>query len=83
MTGKKSSAVDLIKTYAFDINSMFAGCASLNYLPDISNWKTNKARSMHGLFDGCSSLKTLPDLSKWDISEVRTILYHFWVLSIN
>jgi len=25
-----------------DISCMFAGCTSLIYLPDISNWKTHK-----------------------------------------
>ena len=43
----------------------FAGCCSLNKLPDIFGW-VNNATNVRHIFDGCDSLKIYPDLCKWD-----------------
>ena len=44
-----------------NIDFMFNECISLETLPDISKWKTNKLNTMKGLFQKCQSLKTIPD----------------------
>ena len=49
------------------INSIFAGCSSLELLPDISIWKTDNLLYIQSLFCNCTSLKTIPDISKWKL----------------
>ena len=48
------------------MSHMFYGCKSLNSLPDISKWNTNKVTDMSGMFSECESLKSLPDISNWN-----------------
>jgi surface protein len=52
---------------------MFAGCRSLESLPNISKWDTSNVINMSWMFAGCRSLNLLPDISKWDISKVNYI----------
>jgi len=47
-----------------NISCMFAGCASLISLPDISNWNTQNIINMNALLYNCLSLESLPDISK-------------------
>ena len=60
-----------------DITSMFNGCKSLKFLPDISNLNTNKIINMSYIFNDCESLISLPDLSKWDTTNVNNMSYLF------
>ena len=48
---------------------MFSSCSSLQSLPDISKWNTEKVTDMSFMFNSCSSLKSLPDISKWKLNE--------------
>ena len=54
------------------MNSMFANCLSLTFLPDISNWDTSNVSNMSYLFSNCISLISLPDISNWDTNNVPT-----------
>ena len=46
------------------MSEMFSYCKSLNSLPDISKWDTNKVTNMSNMFYNCESLKSLPDFRK-------------------
>ena len=52
---------------------MFYECNSLEKLPDISNWNTEKVLKMDGMFYSCNSLIELPDISKWNLSNVLSL----------
>ena len=52
------------------MDSMFDGCESLLYLPDISKWNTNNAKNMNSIFYQCKSLSSLPDISKLNTNNV-------------
>ena len=52
------------------MDKIFYGCKLLKSIPDISNWKTKKIKSMNQLFFQCLSLEELPDISKWDTSNL-------------
>ena len=43
---------------------IFFRCSKLQYLPEISKWKTNNVTNISGMFDNCSSLSSLPNISK-------------------
>ena len=71
--------IKLIDIYKItDISSMFEGCSSLSYLPDISKWNTNNITNMSSMFRGCLSLSKLPDISKWNTNNVRNISSMFY-----
>ena len=53
-----------------DMSYLFNNCINLLYLPDISNWNTNKVTNMEQMFNNCRSLLNLPDISKWITSNV-------------
>ena len=57
--------------------SLFSGCKSLCYLPDISKWKTDNLYSMDHLFSSCSSLIRSPGISKWNTNNVESIDFMF------
>ncbi len=50
---------------------IFAGCTSLESLPDISKWDTREVTNMSGMFVGCMSLKSLRTISKWNTQNVN------------
>ena len=62
-----------ILKYCYNINGLFAGCSSLKYIPNISNWNLKKSEDLSFVFYGCSSLISLPDISKWDISNIENL----------
>ena len=45
---------------------IFRGC-SLKTLPDISQWKMEKAKDLSGMFKNCKNLTRLPDISNWNL----------------
>ncbi|MGI6221615.1 MAG: Spy0128 family protein, partial [Coriobacteriales bacterium] len=51
------------------MNSMFAGCSSLEEL-DLGNFDTSNVYGMEYMFDGCSSLKSL-NVTSFDTSKVN------------
>ena len=67
---------EFVKETTFKYNGLiasFAGCSSLEYIPDISKWNMKNAIIISKLFLGCTSLKSLPDISKWEINNILTI----------
>ena len=44
------------------INYLFYGCISLEKLPEISNWNTNKINNLNSIFKNCSSLTFIPNI---------------------
>ena len=46
------------------MSSMFYYCNSLESLPDISKWNTDKVTDISEMFYGCQKLLSLPDISK-------------------
>ena len=34
----------------------------IKFLPDISNWNTNRIRDIKEIFSGCTILESLPDI---------------------
>ena len=56
-----------------DMNEMFYGCPSLNYL-NLSNFNTSQVIGMEEMFYGCSSLNYL-DLSNFNTSLIK-IMYN-------
>ena len=56
-----------------DISFMFAGCESLNYLPDISKWNIKNVKNISGLFASCIRIETIPDITKWDTKNITDI----------
>ena len=54
---------------------MFYECRSLQSLPDISKWNTEKVTNMRSMFYSCSSLQSLPDISKWNTEKVTYMSY--------
>ena len=43
---------------------MFGEYSSLEKIPDISKWETNRVFYMNNLFSNCSALKEIPDISR-------------------
>ena len=67
---KENLEIKLIETKIItDMSYMFGYCSSLQSLPDISKWNTEKVTNMSSMFYDCSSLKSLPDISKWKLNE--------------
>ena len=64
-------------SYITDMSYMFAGCSSLMFLPDISNWNTINVTNMRYMFSSCILLKSLPDLSKWNTINVTDMSHMF------
>ena len=56
---------------------IFAGCESLNHLPDISKWNIKSVRKITGLFISCIRIETAPDISKWNIKNITDISWLF------
>ena len=58
---------------------LFSSCESLEILPDISKWNTDKVKNMCGFLSECPLLTSLPDLSKWfnkpDIKDENIAYY--------
>ena len=54
-----------------DMDGMFYGCKSLNYL-DLSSFDTSKVTYMISMFDGCSSLTSL-DLSNFNFKKAKNV----------
>ena len=54
-----------------DFSNMFAGCMSLELLPDIDKIDTSKVTNMRGLFAGCINLSHLPDIGIWKTNNVK------------
>ena len=50
----------LLLNTAYNMNSLFAGCSSLKYLPNISKWNIKNTKDICGMFAGCTSLISLP-----------------------
>ena len=59
------------------MESLFYGCSSLKFLPDISKWDTSRVTNMQYMFCFCSSLKLLPDISNWNTEKVENIIGMF------
>ena len=68
----------LVNSNVTNIDSIFYGCSSLIYLPDISNWDTSNVTQMGSLFYNCHSLISIPDISKWNTSKVNTMECMFY-----
>ena len=68
----------LVNSNVTNIDSIFYGCSSLIYLPDISNWDTSNVTQMGSLFYNCNSLISIPDISKWNTSKVNTMECMFY-----
>ena len=49
----------LILSGVNNMNGLFAGCSSLQYLPDISKWNIKNTINIGCMFQGCTSLKSL------------------------
>ena len=52
------------------MTQVFSNCISLQSLPDLSKWNTDKIFDMSGMFFNCSQLISLPDISKWNTNNV-------------
>ena len=50
---------------------MFAFCAELESIPDISNWNTSNVKNMNSMFLSCESLESIPDIFKWNTMNVK------------
>lgn len=61
--------------YAQNMNSMFAGCASLEYL-DVGTFRTSNVTSMIAMFDGCGALDELC-VQNFDTSRVTSMFKMF------
>jgi surface protein len=71
--------IKLVKTGdIIDLSSMFAHCASLTSLPDISRLDTSKVEDMNSMFLNCKKLAEIDDISKWDVSKVRSMKCMFF-----
>ena len=61
---------------------LFYNCCSLNYLPNISKFKTNKLINIEGIFAECNNLLEIPDISEWftnndeDRIQIQYIFYN-------
>ena len=51
-----------------DKSFMFAGCASLISLPDISKWKADNICNLISIIENCSLLNYIPNISKWKLN---------------
>ena len=60
-----------------NISTMFSGCSSLLYSPDISKWDTSKITWMSSVFSS-SNFTSIPDISSWDTSNVESMHEFFW-----
>ena len=60
-----------------DMSFIFAGCESLNHLPDISKWNIKNVRKIAGLFISCIRIETVPNISKWNIKNITDISWLF------
>ena len=73
---------ELKKSYlssAYNMRSLFAGCSSLQYLPNISKWNLIKTTDISAMFSGCTSLISLPDISNWytqNITNFNLLFYN-------
>ena len=52
------------------MHDLFSYCISLEYIPDISIWKTDNLSIINNIFKGCSSLLLFPDISKWKYHKI-------------
>ena len=72
-------SIILVKTGDMnDLSCMFAHCASLTSLPDISRLDTSNVEDMSSMFLNCKKLVEIDDLSKWDVSKVRSMKCMFF-----
>ena len=62
------------------MEGLFAGCSSLKYLPDISNWNIENTKSLKDLFLGCTSLNKLPDISKWNTKNIKNMNFYLKIV---
>jgi len=56
---------------------IFNGCESLEFLPDISKWNTEKVNDFSNMFNKCKSLLAIPDISKWNTSQGNNMMFMF------
>ena len=62
------------------MSNIFYNCKSLEKIPDISKWNTDKVTDMHNIFSGCELLKSLPDISKWKKYQIMRIYMDFFLI---
>ena len=61
-----------------DISFLFARCARLVILPDISEWNVGWVSNISGMFLNCEYIQHMPDLSKWNTENVTLMEYLFF-----
>ena len=68
---KKKEIINLFLNTSYNMNGLFAGCSSLQYLPDISKWNIKNTKDISAMFAGCTSLISLLfQLGKLIISQI-------------
>ena len=68
--------IKLIETEAItDMSYMSA--SSIIFLPDTSEWNTEKVMDINSIFYDYILLKSLPDISKWNTKNVSNMKYLF------
>jgi surface protein len=65
----KEEYKEFLLNEVYNMNSLFSGCSSLKYLPNISKWDIKNSTDISYMFAGCESLIYLPDISNWKNSE--------------
>ena len=70
---EREEKIKAILDNAYNLGSLFTGCHSLKYLPNISNWDIKNSKNMSCMFLGCTSLISLPDISKWNTKNIINI----------
>ena len=50
---KKEGIKYLVLTASYSMNGLFAGCSSLQNLPDISKWNMKNTKDISFMFAGC------------------------------
>ena len=76
---KKEEIRKLFLSNIYKMNSLFAGCSSLKYLPNISKWNIENTTDISFMFAGCTSLICLPYISNWNtqnITDMNCLFYN-------
>ena len=75
----KGQIIDgIMKFETYSMKNLFCGCSSLEYLPDISNWKLENVKSIENMFRGCTSLRELTRYFQMEYK--KCFIYGFFVL---
>ena len=66
-----SDVGDLVTDNCQDFTSMFEGCTSLKYVPNISS--TEKAESMEAMLKDCTSIKVIPEFNYSNVKNLNSL----------